>query len=111
MTRHHFIFLFAVFLAGFGQISLKKAAKKNNYSLVRQYVNTYVIIGYILFLVSMAIASIAYRDMPLKAGPALDSMGFVIIPMLSYSFLGEKITRTKVLGFFLILCGVLIFTL
>lgn len=111
MTRYYLLFLFAVLLAGFGQIVLKKAALKNNPSLIRQYFNVNVMIGYILFLISMGIASIAYRGMPLKATPALDSMGFVIVPALSFLFLGEKITRTKVFGFFLIACGVLIFIL
>lgn len=111
MSRHHFLFLFAVVVAGFGQIALKKAALDKYCSLLRQYTNTYVVIGYFLLLVSMGMASIAYRGIPLKVGPALDSLGFVLVPVLSWVFFDEKLTKAKGIGFLIIVCGVLIFVL
>ena len=111
VSRYHFLFLFAVAVAGVGQVVLKKAALEKSRSLLRQYANWHVILGYFLFLVSMGMASFAYRGIPLKAGPALDSLGFVLVPLLSWIFFGEKLTRAKGLGFLLIVCGVLIFGL
>lgn len=78
-------------------------------SLLRQYANGYVLLGYFLMLCSMGMASIAYRGMPLKAGPAFDSLGFIFVLIMGNVFFGEEITRTKGLGFMLIIIGIMIF--
>ncbi len=109
MSSYHLLFLFAVAVAGFGQVALKRAAMEQGRSLLRQYANGYVLLGYFLMLCSMGMISIAYRGVPLKIAPALDSLGFVLVPMLSWLFFGERITRTKGLGFLLIVSGILIF--
>lgn len=110
MSKYHLLFLFAVAVAGFGQVALKRAAmEKQGRSLLRQYANGYVLLGYALMLCSMGMISVAYRGVPLKIAPALDSLGFVLVPMLSWLFFGERITRTKGLGFLLIVSGILIF--
>ena len=110
MSSYHLLFLFAVAVAGFGQVALKRAAmEEQGRSLLRQYANGYVLLGYFLMLCSMGMVSVAYRGVPLKIAPALDSLGFVLVPMLSWLFFGERITRTKGLGFLLIVFGILIF--
>ena len=111
MSKFHLLFLFAVAVAGFGQVALKKAAMQPGRTLLRQYANGYVLLGYFLMLSSMGIASIAYRGMPLKAGPAFDSLGFIFVPIMGRVFFLEEITRTKGLGFLLIMIGVMIFVL
>ena len=111
MSKYHLLFLFAVAVAGFGQVALKKAAMERGRSLLRQYANVYVLLGYGLMLFSMGMTSVAYRGVPLKAAPALNSLGFVLVPLLSWFFFDEKITRTKGLGFLLIVSGILIFVL
>ena len=77
--------------------------------LLRQYANGYVLLGYMLMLCLMGMVSVAYRGVPLKVAPALDSLGFVLVPALSWVLFDEKITRTKGLGFLLIVSGILIF--
>ena len=111
MSKYHLLFLFAVAVAGFGQVALKRAAMQQDQSLLRQYANGYVLLGYFLMLCSMGMASIAYRGMPLKAGPAIDSLGFIFVPLMGRVFFCEEITRTKGLGFLLIMIGVMIFVL
>ncbi len=96
-------------MAGFGQVALKKAAMELGRSLLGQYANGNVLLGYALMICSMGMISVAYRGVSLKVAPALDSLGFVIVPMLSWLFLGEKVTLVKGAGFLLIICGVLIF--
>ena len=109
MSKFHLLFLFAVAVAGFGQVALKRAAMEQGSSLLRQYANGYVLLGYFLMLCSMGINSVAYRGVQLKSTPALESLGFVFVPVLSRFFFGERITRTKGLGFLLIVFGILIF--
>ena len=90
-------------------MSLKKAAMEQGRLLLRQYANGYVLLGYMLMLCLMGMVSVAYRGVPLKVAPALDSLGFVLVPALSWVLFDEKITRTKGLGFLLIVSGILIF--
>ena len=109
MSKYHLLFLFAVAVAGFGQVALKRAAMEQGRSLLWQYTNGYVLLGYALMLCSMGMVSVAYRGVPLRTGPVLDSLGFLFVPVLSMVFFSEKISRLKILGFFLIISGILIF--
>ena len=111
MSSYHLLFLFAVAVAGFGQVALKRAAmEKQGRSLLRQYANGYVLLGYFLMLCSMGMVSVAYRGVPFKEGPMLESLTFIWVPLLSSFFLGERITKTKALGFLIIIFGVVIFS-
>ena len=109
VNKFHILFLFAVAVASLGQISLKKATFDDEYSLLRQYANPHVVLGYSLMLLSMGMASIAYREVSLRIAQALDSLGFALIPILSHFFFKEKLSTLKIIGFFLIASGVLIF--
>ena len=109
MNKFHILFLFAVAVASLGQISLKKATFDDEHSLLRQYANPHVVLGYSLMLLSMGMASIAYREVSLRIAQALDSLGFALIPILSHFFFKEKLSALKIVGFFLIASGVLIF--
>ena len=109
VNKFHFLFLLAVTVACFGQIALKKSALGEKNSLLRQYANPHVVLGYSLMLLSMGMASIAYREVSLRIAQALDSLGFALIPILSHFFFKEKLSALKIVGFFLIASGVLIF--
>lgn len=110
MSKHYVLFILATFVAAFGQIALKRGTQKKETSLLHQYANSHVTIGYLMLFSSMAMASVSYQTIPLKIGPALDSVGFIIVPMLSHFFFGEKITIRKVLGFIIIMFGVIVFS-
>lgn len=109
VNKLHILFLFAVAVASLGQISLKKATLDDEHSLLRQYANPHVVLGYSLMLLSMGMASIAYREVSLRIAQALDSLGFALVPILSHFFFKEKLSTLKIVGFFLIASGVLIF--
>lgn len=110
MSNHYVLFLAAVFLAAFGQVALKKGASRQEISLWKQYVNPWVIGGYFLFVLSLGTNSIAYRGVPLKNGPMLESLGFILVPLLSKLFFNERITPSRFCGFMLILVGVVMFS-
>lgn len=110
MSKYHVLFIAAVTIAAFGQVSLKKGAMKDR-SFWKQYFNPHVGLGYLLMLCSMGMVSIAYRGMPFKEGPVLESLTFIWVPLLSYFFLGERITQTRAFGFLTIIFGVVIFSL
>lgn len=111
MNKYYYIFIFAVILASLGQIALKSGASKKNYSLLKQYINQRVIMGYLLMFCSMSLNIFTYYKVPLKSGPAIDSLGFLFVPILSNLIFKEKLSTKRIIGFFMITIGVFIFIL
>jgi small multidrug resistance pump len=77
----------------------------------KEYLNLFVTSGYVLLFVSAILTTYAYRIVPLKFGPIIESAGYIYILFLSYFFLKEKITKRKLLGNFVIAIGILVFSL
>lgn len=97
-------------ISSFSQILLKKSANAEHESFWKQYLNKNVITGYVLLLAAMFMSVWAYSGMDYKYGPPLESIGFIMITVLSAVILKEKITKKKILGVALIVTGILIFT-
>lgn len=101
--------LLSVTIAAFSQILLKKSAQKEYSSIVREYLNPYVIIGYGMMVVSTVLTILAYRGIEYKNGPVIESLGYILVMFLSLAFFREPITKKKVCGNLLILLGIFIF--
>ena len=104
------MFVLSSSVAAFAQVLLKKAASKTYSSVIREYLNPYVIIGYGLMF-SMLIGVVGYRHVEYKNGSVMESFGFLMVMILSRVFFGEKITKKKILGNLLIFAGIAIFYL
>lgn len=76
---------------------------------MKEYINPYVIIGYGMMVVSTIVTIIAYRVVEYKNGPIIESLGYILVMILSRVFLTESITKKKILGNALILLGIIIF--
>ena len=105
------LFVLASTVAAFAQILLKTAAQKKYSSFIREYLNWRVICGYGLMFAGMLLGVIGYRHVEYKNGPVMESVGFIMVLLLSRIFLGEKLTRKKILGNFIILLGIAVFYL
>ena len=103
--------LFGQLLASVSQILLKKSSGKEYPSFIRQYLNVLVIGGYGLLVISMLVAIICYGHMPYMYVVIIEPVGYILVMFLSRFVFKEKITRAKVIGMMLILCGILIFYL
>ncbi len=101
----------SVIIAAFSQILLKKSAKKEHKNVIFEYLNPYVICGYGLLVVSTLTTILAYKGIDYKEGPVIESLGFILVMILSFLFFGEKITKKKALGYLLIILGVIVFYL
>ncbi len=99
----------SVAVASFSQILLKKSAEKTYTSVIREYLNVYVIIGYGMMAVSTLLTVAGYAGLEYKNGAVIEALGFVLVMLLSRIFFGEKITKKKLLGNSLILFGIFIF--
>ncbi len=108
-------FVLAMFLsvaiASISQVLLKKSTFRSYDTVVREYLNPYVVTGYGLLFVSMLLTVYAYSGMDYKNGPVIESMGNVIILILGYFVFGEKITVRKLAGIVCIIAGVAVFYL
>lgn len=102
------LFLFSVFIASISQIMLKKSAKIQYKSCWMEYINLYVIIAYVIFILSTFITMYAYKGVPLSLGPVLESTGYIYVSVMSSIFLKESLKKRKIMGLILIVMGVLI---
>ena len=102
---------YAVIVSSASQMLLKKGATKKYESVLREYLNPWVISGYGLMVLSTLCVIYAYRGIAYKNGAIIESLGYLLIMFLSRIFFGEKITKKKLIGNLIILTGVLVFYL
>ena len=105
------IYLISVTVASFSQILLKKSAEKTYPSVIREYLNPYVIFGYGMMFVSMFLTIIAYSGMEFTNVQIVEATGYIMVLILSYFFFHEKITRKKVIGMIFIFAGIAVYYL
>lgn len=98
----------AVIIASASQVLLKKKASKAPKNFFKKFLNGPVILSYLLLFLSMALNSLALREMDMTVLPCITATSFLWIMVLSAIFLGEKPTRRKVIGIVMILVGVVV---
>ncbi len=109
VNKYMILLVLSVVVASLSQILLKKSASKTYSSVLREYLNPYVIIGYGMMVVSTLLTVGGYAGLEYKNGAVVESLGFVLVMLLSRFFFGEKITRKKLIGNALILLGIFVF--
>lgn len=109
MNGYYVLGILSVIIASCSQILLKKGAMKQYDSFIREYLNVYVISGYMLMFASVFLTMIVYRGMDFMNVPVIEAIGYILVPVLSYFFFKEKLTRKKVLGILFILAGILVY--
>lgn len=108
MLPYILIFVFSVFLSSVSQMLLKKSTKKKYSSVIKEYMNIYVISGYSIFVIVTLINIYAFRYIPVSFGGALESLGYLFVAGLDYLIFHERISRRKMLGLLIIVSGVII---
>lgn len=105
------IFLLSVLISSISQILLKKSSAKQYKSLVSEYLNIRVVLAYGMFFLSTLLTMYAYKGVPLSFGALLEASGYIYVPVLSYFFLGEKISKLKIVGAAFIILGICCYSL
>lgn len=105
----YFILIISVIVASISQIILKIAAEEEHESLIKEYLNFKVMVGYFLMFVSTILTIIALKNINYKNEPIIESLGYIFVMILGRIFLKEKITKNKLIGNALILIGILVF--
>ena len=109
MNGYYILGLLSVTIASFSQILLKKGAMKQYDSFIKEYLNVFVISGYVMMFGSVFLTMIVYRGMDFMNVPVLEAVGYVLVPVLSYLFFKEKLTMKKILGIIFILAGIVVY--
>lgn len=111
MAKYFAIAIFSGLLSSFSQILLKKSSEKKKENIVAEYINTNVILAYGITAICMMLTIIAFKGIPYKYGSVLESLTYIYIMVLSKIFIGEKITKRRLIGNIIIVIGVIIFSI
>ena len=109
MNKYVSLLILAVLVSSISQIILKKSSSKTYKSIIKEYLNVYVITGYGLMVLSTVLVVLGLKGVPYKNEPIIESLGYLFVMILSNRLLGEKITKKKVLGNVLILVGIAVY--
>ena len=93
MNSYVFLLIASVLIASCSQIILKKSASKEYSSIIREYLNVRVIVGYGMMFISTILTIFAFKGLDYKNGPIIESLGYIFIMFLSRIFLKEKISK------------------
>lgn len=89
---------------------LKQGARQEYAQWWRQYMNGWVIGGYMIMFATMMINIFSMsKGVQVKEVSIIESMSYLFVPVLSYVIFKEKLTRRKILAIAIIIVGVIIF--
>lgn len=89
------------------QLLLKLGANRcGDYSLIKQYLNRFVLAGYLLFLLVTIFNVYVFSIVPLKMANIFVALSHVGVLVLSRVFLGERVELQRIFGVVLIALGV-----
>ena len=112
MTFFYALLILGIFASSCSQILLKKSADMKHRSWIGSMLNWRVITAYLIFFSSLFINITGMGNgVEMKELPIMESLGYVFVPILSYFFIGEKITKRVCLSIALILLGIYVFYL
>lgn len=109
MINYVLILVLSVAVASVSQIILKKSASEEHKSVIKEYLNIKVIVGYGLMVLSTILTIWAFTGLDYKNGPIIEALGYIFVMLLSRWILSEKITKKKIVGNGLILLGIIVF--
>ena len=75
MNKYVFLLILAVLVSSISQIILKKSSSKTYKSIIKEYLNVYVITGYGLMVLSTVLVVLGLKGVPYKNEPIIESLG------------------------------------
>lgn len=107
---YYILVILSVFTAACAQMLLKRGAQQSYQSLIRQYLNPWVIGGYAIMGIAMLVNIFAMsKGVQVKEVSVIESLSYLFVPCLSWIFFRESITWHKVGAIAVIIIGVIIF--
>ena len=103
--------ILSAFITAFSQIILKKSANKKHKSVFFEYLNPYVLFSYVCYIGVLVLNVFICTKVDYRFGVVINSMSTVFVMLLSNIILKESITRKRIIGNVIIVCGILVFML
>ena len=111
MISYIFVIL-GIMACSLSQLLLKKSANREHQTRLHEVMNPLVIFAYSIFFASLLINIWAMsKGVQLKEMAMLESLGYIFVPILSYLFLKEQISRRTIISIFVIISGIIVFYL
>lgn len=106
------IALLSVFIAACAQMLLKRATCNQYTCWWHQYVNGWVITGYLVLFGTMVVnIACMHHGLQLKELSVIESTSYLFVPVLSWYLFDERMSRRKMIAIALIITGVVVFFL
>ena len=103
--------LFAGFIGSFGAVFLKKGAGLLHFNLRSLISNWRLAVGIALYLFSFVFYFLGVREGELSVLYPMVALGYIWTMIWSHFVFGEPISRRKVGGLALVICGIVILNL
>ena len=108
--KYRILVLLSVLMAACAQMLLKQGAKRQYPSLVRQYLNGWVIGGYGILALSLLLNVFCMgRGVQVKEVSIIESFSFLFVPVLAWLVFKEPIGWKKIGAILVIVAGVFCF--
>lgn len=104
-----FLTLVIVFFTSIAHVLLKQGSVAAVQTHTRTFLHPYCLVAYVIFAGVAFLSIYAMKGLDLKVFFALNSLTYMIIPVLSFLFIRESVTRNKAFGILLISLGVVVF--
>ena len=109
---YYALVILSVFAAAGAQMLLKQGAQQNYIGFWRQYLNPWVISGYVIMACSLVLNIFCMRrGVQVKEVSVIESLSYLFVPCLTFFLFKEKITWRKGGAIAIIITGVIIFIL
>lgn len=105
------LILAGTFISAISQVMLKIEANKPHATRFQEYFNPLVISAYVIFVGTTLLSVLAYRGIPLSMGPILEATSYIYITIFGVKIFGEKMNKGKAAALFLIICGIIVYSL
>ena len=105
------LILAGTFISAISQVMLKIEANKPHATRLQEYFNPLVIGAYVIFVGTTLLSVLAYRGIPLSMGPILEATSYIYITIFGVKIFGEKMNKGKAIALFLIVCGIVVYSL
>jgi len=105
------VYIGSAFLVAVAQVLLKISADRVYSTRLKEYLNPLVLSGYFLFTISLVVSILAYRYLPLSTAKMLDSTTYIFVAVLGYFLLKERLKRRQLFGMFIMILGILVFSI
>ena len=101
--------IISAFITAFSQIVLKKSANRQHKSIFSEYINPYVLFSYACYFGVLVLNVFIYTKVDYRFGVVINSMSTVFVMLLSHIILQECVTKKRIIGNAIIVCGILVF--